>query len=411
MVTKVVATLMLLCVHIASITAQSNPLALNGIFDARTYNLQHSPVSLNGQWHYYAAKQVEHYETPDGFSVVNFPHRWSKDSSQGIATYKLSVLVNRDLKNLALDIPQLYSAYNLWVNGELLAKNGQVSSSRRTTQPQWLPQIVIFPVTKDTLKLTLQIANFHHAIGGIKNPIRLGLPEDLLNRQSNAHLVNMILLGVLTFLGLFFVIIYVFVKREKAAIYFAILCLTWALRSIFSEQYLAIHWMPWFDWELAIKIEYITLYFTMALAIQFIARLYVHDTNPLMKKILLYPNYLFVFLTMATPAIVYTNLLNVYLFLAGVVLLFIVIIILRAMLFERYGAWFSVSGILALAVAFSYNYLSYQGVFDFSPFTFYTLYLCCFFLMALALAYQLSPAAKSKNVSDTLTFDDYVMNK
>lgn len=411
MVNRVLATLMLLCVYVVSVGAQSKPVALDGIFDARTYDFQQSSLSLNGQWRYYADQLVEHYETPKDFILVNFPHRWSDENSQGVATYKLSVLVNPDLQSLAVDIPQLYCAYNLWVNGTLIAKNGEVSTSRRTTKPQWLPQVARFAVTKDTLKFTLQIANYHHAIGGIKNPIRLGLPDDLTGQQSKAHLVNMILLGVLTFVGLFFMIVYAFVKREKAALYFALLCLTWGLRSIFSEQYLAIHWMPWFDWELALKIEYITLYFTMALAIQFVAKLYVLDTNLLIKKILLYPNYLFVFLTMATPAVVYTNLLNIYLMLAGAVLLYIVIIILRAMLFERYGAWFSVSGILALAAAFSYNYLSYQGVFKFSPFTFYTLYLCCFFLLALALAYQLSPAAKSKNVSDTLTFDDYVMHK
>jgi 7TM diverse intracellular signalling len=411
MVTRFLATLMLLSFYVVPVVAQTKPVAIEGILDIRAHNFKESPVSMNGQWRYYADQQLEHYENPVTFTLVDFPHRWSDDSSQGVATYKLSVLVSADQKSLAVDIPQLYCAYNLWVNGVLVAKNGEVSSSRRTTQPQWLPQVVSFPVTKDTLQFTLQIANFHHAIGGIKNPIRLGLSEELLGQQSSAYLVNMILLGVLTFLGVFFVLVYAFVKREKAALYFALLCLTWGLRSIFSEQYLAIHWMPWFDWELSLKIEYITLYFTMALAIQFVSKLYILDTNQLIKKILLYPNYLFVFLTMATPAVVYTNLLNIYLMLAGAVLLYIVIIILRAMLFERYGAWFSVSGILALAVAFSYNYLSYQGVFKFSPFTFYTLYLCCFFLLALALAYQLSPAAKSKNVTDTLRFDDYVMNK
>ncbi len=411
MVKRVIATLVLLIVSLVSVIAQGKPIALDGFLDTRNYNFEQAPLSLNGQWRYYADKQVEHFETPSDFILIDFPHRWNDGNSQGVATYKLSVLVKPGQKSLAVDIPQLYCAYNLWINGVLVAKNGVVSSSRRTTQPQWLPQVVSFPITKDTLQLTLQIANFHHAIGGIKNPIRLGLPEELLSQQSSAHLVNMILLGVLTFLGLFFVIIYVFVKREKAALYFALLCLTWGLRSVFSEQYLAIHWMPWFDWELALKIEYITLYFTMALAIQFVAKLYVLDTHQLLKKALLYPNYLFVFLTMATPAVVYTNLLNIYLMLAGALLLYIVIIILRAMLFERYGAWFSVLGVLALAIAFSYNYLSYQGVFTFSPFTFYTLYLCCFFLLSVALAYQLSPAAKSKNVTDTLTFDDYVINK
>ncbi|NBW35393.1 MAG: membrane protein [Cytophagia bacterium] len=411
MVTKVMATLALLSLYVVPLIAQPKPVALEGFLDARSHNFNESSIALNGQWQYYANQQVEHYDKLTVFSFINFPHRWDDANSQGVATYKLKVVVDRSQQKLALDIPQLYCAYSLWMNGTLIAKNGEVGSSRRTTLPQWLPQVVSFPVDKDTLQFTLQIANFHHAIGGIKNPILMGLPDQMLEQQSRAYVVNMILLGVLTFLGLFFITIYAFVKREKSALYFALLCLVWALRSIFSEQYLAIHWMPWFDWELALKIEYITLYFTMASAIQFVSKLYMLDTNQLIKKILLYPNYLFVFLTMATPAVVYTNLLNIYLILAGVLLFYIVIIILRAMLFERHGAWFSVSGVLALALAFTYNYLSYQGVFKFSPFTFYTLYLCCFLLLAIALAYQLSPAAKSKNVGDTLTFDDYVTNK
>jgi hypothetical protein len=411
MVSKVMATLALLSLYVVPLAAQPKPVALEGVLDARAHNFNESSIALNGQWRYYANQQIEHYEKPSIFSFVNFPHRWDGSNSQGVATYKLSVIVDKSQQKIALDIPQLYCAYSLWMNGSLIAKNGEVGASRRTTLPQWLPQVVSFPVDKDTLQFTLQIANFHHAIGGIKNPILIGLPDQLFEQQSRAYVVNMILLGVLTFLGLFFITIYAFVKREKSALYFALLCLVWALRSIFSEQYLAIHWMPWFDWELAVKIEYITLYFTMASAIQFVSKLYMLDTNQLIKKILLYPNYLFVFLTMATPAVVYTNLLNIYLILAGVLLFYVVIIILRAMLFERHGAWFSVSGVLALALAFTYNYLSYQGVFKFSPFTFYTLYLCCFLLLALALAYQLSPAAKSKNIRDTLTFDDYVTNK
>jgi 7TM diverse intracellular signalling len=411
MVTKVMATLALLSLYVVPLAAQLKPVALDGVLDARLHNFNESSIALNGQWRYYANQQVEHYENPTIFSFINFPHRWDGSNSQGVATYKLSVVVDKSQRKFALDIPQLYCAYSLWMNGSLIAKNGEVGSSRRTTIPQWLPQVVSFPVDKDTLQFTLHIANFHHAIGGIKNPILMGLSDQLFEQQSRSYVVNMILLGVLTFLGLFFITIYAFVKREKSALYFALLCLVWALRSIFSEQYLAIHWIPWFDWELALKIEYITLYFTMASAIQFVSKLYTLDTNQLIKKILLYPNYLFVFLTMATPAVVYTSLLNIYLILAGALLCYVVIIILRAMLFERHGAWFSVSGVLALALAFSYNYLSYQGVFKFSPFTFYTLYLCCFLLLALALAYQLSPAAKSKNVGDTLTFDDYVTNK
>ena len=81
------------------------------------------------------------------------------------------------------------------------------------------------------------------------------------------------------------------------------------------------------------------------------------------------------------------------------------------MLFERYGAWFSVFGVISLVAAFAYNYLSYQGVFEFSPLAFYTSYLIFFFFLAIALAYQLSPKAGGRNYSESLSLDDVMAKK
>lgn len=393
-------------------TAQSLPLAKEGLLNASTYDFQSSqPLALNGEWEFYQNELVEPLHSGSNQTFAAFPHRWSDDHAQGFATYKLKMMVPKDIPLFALDIPQLYCAYSLWVNGELLAKNGTVGTSRKETTPQWLPQVVPIKGGVDTLSITLQIANYHHSIGGIKMPLYLGLSDRLHEKQHSAHLVNTILLGVLTFIGVFFLGLYAFIKREKSILFFSLLCLTWALRSIFSEQYLAIHWMPWFDWELGVKIEYITLYLTMVWAILAIATIYPLDTNKVVKRILLYPNFLFVFLTMATPALVYTRLLDIYLFLAGALLIYVVFVILRAVLYERYGAWFSVFSIITLATAFGYNYLVYQGAFEFSPLVLYASYLIFFFFLAIALIYQLSPKAGGRNFSETLSFDDMMSKK
>ena len=398
-------------VYVLLAQAQSIPLAKEGVLDARDHDFTNSSLKLNGEWEFFDNQLIEPFQTGKNAVVTEFPYHWNEAESQGFATFRLRILVDKNLSTLSLDIPQLYSAYTLWVNGTIVAKNGIVGTDRKSTQAQWLPQVRNFKAGVDTLRLTLQIANFYHSTGGIKNPIQLGLPERLEALQHTAHLVNTILLGVLTFLGVFFLSVYAFAKREKAALYFALVCLTWALRSVFSEQYLAIHWMPWFDWELGIKIEYITLYLTMAWAISFIAHLYPLDTNSIVKRILFYPNFLFVFVTLATPALLYTRFLDVYLVLAGALILYAVVVILRAMLFERYGAWFSVFGVISLVAAFAYNYLSYQGVFEFSPLAFYTSYLIFFFFLAMALAYQLRPKAGGRNYSESLSLDDVMAKK
>lgn len=411
MVIKKTIALAIAYVYVLLAQAQSIALAKEGVLDARGYDFTTSSLKLNGEWQFLNNQLVDPFQAVENTVTTAFPYQWSESESQGFATFRLRILVDKRFSSLALDIPQLYSAYTLWVNGAVVARNGIVGTDRKSTQPQWLPQVVSFTAGVDTLNITLQIANFYHSIGGAKNPIHLGLPEKLAATQGTAHLVNTILLGVLTFLGVFFLSVYVFGKREKSALYFALLCLTWALRSIFSEQYLAIHWMPSFDWELGIKIEYLTLYLTMAWAISFIAHLYPLDTNNSVKRLLFYPNFLFVFVTLATPALLYTRFLDVYLILAGALILYAVIVILRAMLFERYGAWFSVLGIISLVAAFAYNYLSYQGVFEFSPLTFYTAYLVFFFFLAIALAYQLSPKAGERNYSESLSLDDVMAKR
>lgn len=394
-----------------AVHAQNNLTAKEGLLDVRSQDFSMASVKLNGEWEFFPSQLVEPFQLVSQTSYVEFPYHWSESESQGFATFRLKVIVDKNIPNFSLDIPQLYSAYTLWVNGAVVAKNGSVGVDRMSTEPQWLPQVVSFKGGVDTLDITLQIANFYHSTGGIKNPIYLGSPERLHTLQSSSYMVNLILLGVLTFIGVFFLNIYFFVKREGSVLYFSLMCLTWALRSIFSEQYLAIHWMPWFDWELALKIEYITLYLTMAWGISFVANLYPLDTHRIVKRLLLYPNFLFVFLTLATPAILYTRFLEVYLVLAGAILLYSVIVILRAMLFERYGAWFSVFGVISLVAAFSYNYLSYQGVVEFSPAAFYTAYLIFFFFLAIALAYQLSPKASGRNYTESLSLDDMMSKK
>ena len=411
MVMKRTITLVIAYVYVLLAQAQSSLVAKDGVLDARGHDFTHASLSLNGEWEFFNNQLVDPFQTTEKAVFAEFPYHWNESKSQGFGTFRIKVVVDKNLSTMSLDIPQLYSAYTLWVNETLIANNGIVGTDRKSTEPQWLPQVVSFKAGVDTLTITLQIANFYHSIGGAKNPIYLGLPEKLATTQQTAHLVNTILLSVLTFLGIFFLSIYVFAKREKSALYFALLCLTWALRSVFSEQYLAIHWMPWFDWELGVKIEYLTLYLTMAWAISFIAHLYPMDTNDLVKRILFYPNFLFVFVTLATPALLYTRFLDVYLILAGALILYAVVVILRAMLFERYGAWFSVMGVISLVAAFAYNYLSYQGIFEFSPLTFYTSYLVFFFFLSIALAYQLSPKAGERNYSESLSLEDVMAKK
>jgi hypothetical protein len=387
-------------------SGQQEFVAQRGLLNARAFDFELSELQLNGEWEFYSRQLLAPSQLlfSGGKQFIQFPSYW--EESQGYATYHLQLILNPKFKDYSLQMPTVYTSYALWVNGELLARNGEVAVARKEARAQYLPQLVRLPKLADTVSIVLQIANFAHAKGGIKDPIAVGLTQPLVKKKEVERTVNIVAVGLMVFIALLFLNIYLFVKKEKSILFFALMCLVWAMRSLFSEGYVAIFWMPWFDWELAAKIEYLTIYLVAIFALKFIAALYPLDTSDFIKQALLIPNYLFLAITISTYAIVFTRFLNLYLVIDGLVILYVVFVILRAIAFERYGAWFSVLGIFAGVAAFAYNILSYEGVFEFNPAFYYAGWLLIILFMSVALIYQLSPTAKKFNESDTITWDD-----
>jgi hypothetical protein len=71
-------------------------------------------------------------------------------------------------------------------------------------------------------------------------------------------------------------------------------------------------------------------------------------------------------------------------------------VVIRAIFFDRAGAWFSAISIILGVLMFSYDMITYEGFLDFSPLLFNVGYLTIFFLNATAFAYQLSRTVNPK---------------
>jgi hypothetical protein len=139
--------------------------------------------SLSGNWSVIHNKLVPPQEIENAnLTPAYFPAIWNdhRPDGRGIgyATYALDVLIPDSLGVLALEIPSLNTSYNIWVNGALVASAGTVGIEKEKTTPQWVHKTVSFTSTSDTLKIVLQLANFHHHKGGGgRDPIYLGTED------------------------------------------------------------------------------------------------------------------------------------------------------------------------------------------------------------------------------------------
>ncbi len=382
------------CLLLLVTTSFAQPVVEKGKIDLTEWDFNKGTVRLDGQWGFYWEELLTPGQTPavpDRF--FQFPAIWNE--SQGFATYTADVIIGPDISMLSMELPDFYTSYQVWVNGIQVANNGEVGTSRQETVAQWLPKTVVFPAD-DTLHIIMQVSNFHHIRGGSNDHIYLGLPDQLYQKRETAVITNMILFAGLGLIGCFFIILFLFFRKEKAALYFAAICITWGLRAVFTNLYLIANWFPSLDWELLVKVEYLTLYLTMMWSLLYVGKLFPEDVNMILKYVLVILNGVFILFTIATPAITYTNLLPAYKFVAWLILGYVGFVVIKAIIYDRAGAWFSAMSIILGVLMFSYDMLTYEGFINFSPLLFNVGYLTIFFLNATAFAYQLSKSVNPK---------------
>jgi hypothetical protein len=87
------------------------------------------------------------------------------------------------VKLLALKTQEMGTAYNLWMNDTLILSNGVVGKDGKSMQAQFLPGMAVYPLTSDTVQLTLQVSNFKHKKGGPRVPLEVGTEKQIREKR------------------------------------------------------------------------------------------------------------------------------------------------------------------------------------------------------------------------------------
>ncbi len=388
-----------------TLTSEGQPLAKKGVMDLRSWDFNQNKLALNGYWNFYKNELV----SPSGIAkktgqLAHFPDAW--DETIQYATYHLLVIMPSTDEKFALELPHFNSSYELWVNGKKIAENGRTGKTRESTAPKWMPQNVAFDNANDTLSILVQISNFYLSQGGSNKPIYLGKAGVMQHRHHMSVKSNLAEALGLTILGLsFFAVYYVRQERKKITLYFALLCLTWAIRTVCSNMYVINSYIPDLDWALLVRIEYITFFLTMIWAILFLGRLFPNENKTIIRYLFVVVNCTSIALTIVSSPLFFTQWLNVYLAIAGLLLLFSMIIVIRAWINERSGArYVVVCAFLGIAM-FCYDMFVHESFFYHSALIFSVGYLVLFLMMGISLLYHLQ-IFTGDGSSGTLTYED-----
>ncbi len=380
----------------------SAPRAQKGVLDLRTYSFAEQ-VALNGEWEFYWRQflfPAQNVAKPD--MLVDFPFKWNgfrlhgqELPSFGYATYRLRVLLPKKRPSISLAMPDVYSAYHLYINGKLSASNGKISTQPAGYVPHWQYRSVHLPITSDTLDLVLQIANFSHSKGGIKDPLMIGETGQLELARERTTAIDLLLTGCLFMGGLFFLGLFLLGSRDKAILLFSLYSLVYCYRVIGIENYVLHTLLPQLDWYLTIRMEYISLFLGISLFGHYTYYLYPKDINKYVVMGIAAVCYSFSLITLFFSPLYFTQLINPFLLVMVFCIVYIPYVYTVAYRKKRPGSIYALASALALMVVFSISLLHYWGMSTALQLASFSCYISFFFLQSLILSYRVSFVLKS----------------
>ena len=216
-------------------------------------------------------------------SLADVPGLWNdahidgkKLSGEGFATYALKILLPK-VQPLALRFFGAGTACKVFLNGKEAFSAGLPGRTPETTIPQYAPQVANFLPETDEIEMVLWISNFHHRKGGPWMVIQLGTEKQIRNAVYNQQLVDLFLLSVILFAGLYHIVLFILRNRDKPSLYFGLFCLFVALRLLAIGEIHLLRLIPGISWQWLVRFDYLGFYAAVPAFAMFLHALYRED--------------------------------------------------------------------------------------------------------------------------------------
>lgn len=233
--------------------------------------------------------------------------------SDGFLTLRKVVRLPKSFvgKRFGLRVPEMFNAYALFVDGNLMASNGTVSDNPSVYQPQWHPKTVTLNPHGNEIEFILQIANFSYASGGSWRKIEFGPADKILSKTQMAIILDIFLFASVLTMGLYHAGLFTKRRQSLSPLFFSILCLVVALRTLVSGEILIYNFFnP--SWEVLLKLNFLTVALLPPLFISFQDHLFTGCSDKRIVKGFFIFGALFAFIIILFPAKIHSLFLGVY---------------------------------------------------------------------------------------------------
>ncbi|MDD2980333.1 MAG: GHKL domain-containing protein [Hespellia sp.] len=180
---------------------------------------------------------------------TNFSEFNSEDSPHGSGSYLLHIRLPEQIDTYALTLPEIYSAYKLYINDELALQMGNPDPG--SYEPLTQNRMVTFRAGGE-VTILLAVSDYSHFYSGLVYPPAFGSPlkANIMRGAQLGITISVVIIGIIgAILSLYLSIR----MKHTNALIFSLLCLTAALSCSYPliHTYVALPIQPWYALEIA----------------------------------------------------------------------------------------------------------------------------------------------------------------
>ncbi len=315
---------------LAVTTTQASPLAIGaargGRLDLATASAPTTIVALDGEWACYwgilpnaTATNLGLPASPTGFLAL--PGVWNDRSLPGIGplpgtgavTLRLHIHRPADAPIQALAFGQVNCAWRAWVNGRPVGHCGEPGLDEAHTRPHWQHVVVPLPAEVGTdIDLVIGVANFHTKFGGLVRSPHLGPLTAIAADRERGVAFDAFMAGGLLMMGLYHFGLFHHRRKDRASLFFGLICLLVGGRALLTGEMLVAQWLPQLPFTWFARLSFLSLVLTVPMFVMFIAELYPEETPRRAPHLFNLVGVLTTAIVLTTPVWVFSHLQQPY---------------------------------------------------------------------------------------------------
>ncbi len=237
----------------------------NGESDLRSWDAENGSILLlDGEWEFYPSRLLidgsrEQLLGDTAPRYIQVPEGWSEalhadePSPYGYGSYRLRLYVDPAKQlNYSIRVPSIRTASELYVNGRLLIKSGQVAATKDQSISKDVPYSTTFTADdKGVIELVIQAANYVDSrSGGIVRSVKFGSEETIAKEAKASTFMQFLAAIIFIMHAVYALILYLLGNKEKKLLYFSLLALCVTIMSVFSTDeklfhqlfYIGVNW-------------------------------------------------------------------------------------------------------------------------------------------------------------------------